>query len=331
MERHGDHRSDLRQIHHDHAVVVRHLSRIQLFIFFHSAVNLIKLPDLFIGPPDRGKTGRLRSHHIDADPEISAQRRHARPHEFHHLILHISVTEHRADDRQRHVLRADPFHRFSRQVHPYDARHIDVVSLRQQLLDQLRTTFAHGHCSQRPVTGMGIGTKDHPAAAGHHLSGILVNDCLMRRYIDTAVLLGTGQTEHVIVFIDRTAYRAQRIVAVGQHIGNGKSGQSRCPRRLYDTHESDIVRSQFIKSDLKPVHVSGSIMRLKNTVSHRIPGRLLPGYFPSCLTLNLGRRLCALCNDLRSVNQIRAAFQQFNHDRTPLFVSSINRFLNACS
>ena len=45
------------------------------------------------------------------------------------------------------------------------------------------------------------------------------------------------------------------------------------PRRLYDTHESDIVRSQFIKSDLKPVHVSGSIMRLKNTVSHRIPGR----------------------------------------------------------
>ena len=63
----------------------------------------------------------------------------------------------------------------------------------------------------------------------------------------------------MIVFIDRTAYRAQRIVAVGQHIGNGKSGQSRCPRRLYDTHESDIVRSQFIKymPDIVGVYLTG--------------------------------------------------------------------------
>ena len=45
---------------------------------------------------------------------------------------------------------------------------------------------------------------------------------LMRRYIYAAVFLGTGETKHMVIFIDGAAYGTKRIVTVGQHVGHRK-------------------------------------------------------------------------------------------------------------
>ena len=104
----------------------------------------------------------------------------------------------------------------------HNPRHMDIVSLVKQLLYQLRSTLAHGHGTESTVTGMAVRTKDHLAAAGQHLSGILMDNGLMRRYIYAAVFLGTGETKHMVIFIDGAAYGTKRIVTVGQHVGHRK-------------------------------------------------------------------------------------------------------------
>ena len=69
---------------------------------------------------------------------------------------------------------------------------------------------------------MAVRSEDHLSAACQHLPGILVDNCLMRRNIDAAVLLRAGQSEHVVILIDRSTYRTKTVVAVGQHIGHGE-------------------------------------------------------------------------------------------------------------
>ena len=53
MERHRDHRFDLRQIHFDHTVVICHFTRIQFGIVRTSSVNVIELFYNIIRSPDR--------------------------------------------------------------------------------------------------------------------------------------------------------------------------------------------------------------------------------------------------------------------------------------
>ena len=70
MERHGDHRFYRRQIHADHAVIIRRLSGGKFLIFFFSSMDFVKFPDNLICFPDGGKAGCLRGHNINADTEI---------------------------------------------------------------------------------------------------------------------------------------------------------------------------------------------------------------------------------------------------------------------
>ena len=72
MEGHGDHGPDLRQVKHDHSVIIGGLSGSQLLIFVLPAVDLIEILDLIVRRPDGGQAGGLRGHHVDADPEIGA-------------------------------------------------------------------------------------------------------------------------------------------------------------------------------------------------------------------------------------------------------------------
>ena len=67
---------------------------------------------------------------------------------------------------------------------------------------------------------MAVRSENHPAAACQHLAGELMDNCLMRRNIDTAVFLRAGKSEHVVIFIDRSAYRAETVMTVCQHIGH---------------------------------------------------------------------------------------------------------------
>ena len=188
-------------------------------------MNLVELLDFLIRHPDGGQAGGLRGHHVNADTEISAQGRNAGTHELHYLVFHIAVFEDRADDGQRHVLRAHALHRFAGKINTYHAGHFNVIGLVQKLLYQLRSALSHGHGSQSAVTGMGIGAQNHLSAARKHFPCELVDDRLMRRHIDAAVFLRAGQAEHMVILVDGAAHRAQGIVAVGEHIGDREPGQ----------------------------------------------------------------------------------------------------------
>ena len=66
--------------------------------------------------------------------------------------------------------------------------------------------LVHCHRTKGTITGMAVGAKNHFTAAGKHFAGKLVNDCLMRWYIDSTVFLCTGKTKYMIVFIDGSPY-----------------------------------------------------------------------------------------------------------------------------
>ncbi len=53
---------------------------------------------------------------------------------------------------------------------------------------------------------MGVRAKDHIAAGCEGLTCILVDNRLVGRHINAAVLLGCTESEHMVVFIDGTAY-----------------------------------------------------------------------------------------------------------------------------
>ena len=240
-------------------------------------MDLIELPDLLIRLPDGGQAGSLCGHYIDADPEVRAQLLHARAYELHNFIVHISVAEGSSDDGQSHILRPYSLHGLAVQVDTDHLRHLDIISFIQKLLNQLRSALAHGHGSQGAVAGVAVRSQDHLAAACQHFPGILMDNCLMRGHIDAAVLLGAGQSKHVVIFIDGAAYRAQGIVAVGKHIGDGELLQTGSSRRLDDPHKCNIVGSQLVKLDLQPLHIPGGIVLLQDVVGHSLLGRLFPG------------------------------------------------------
>ena len=180
----------------------------------------VKFLDLFIGLPDGGQAGGLSGHNVHADTEISTQLGHARAHKLHNFIFHIAFGKDCADNGQSHILRTDTLCRLAGQIDGNHAGHIDIVGLTEQLLYQLRSALAHGHGSQRAVTGMGIRAQNHLSALCQHLTGKLVDNCLMRGHINSTVLFRTGQTKHVVILVDGSAHGTKAVMTVGQHIGD---------------------------------------------------------------------------------------------------------------
>ena len=255
MERHGDHGFDLVKLDDDHTVIVGTAARIQFLIITGAAVDLIEILNPLVCGPDGGQAGGLSGHDIDADPVLGAEVLNARSHKLHNLVVDIAVCENCADDGQSHVLGADTLHGFACQVDADNARHVDVVGSAQQLLGQLAAALADGHGTQGTVAGVAVRAQDHAAAGCHHLSGKLVDDCLMGRNIDAAVLLGAGQAKHVVIFIDGTADSAKAVVAVGQNVRDRKLLQSAGSGCLDDAHIGNIMRSQLVELDLQLAHI----------------------------------------------------------------------------
>ena len=262
MERHRNHRFDLIQIDFDHSVIVSNCCRIQFLVISCSAVNLIELLHRIVRSPDRGKAGRLGCHDVHTDTIVHTHVGNTRSDELHDLIFHITAVKHFADDRQCNILRSDALARCTRQINADYARHINIVCLGEKLLYQLRTALADCHGTERSVSRVGIRSEDHLAACRQHLSGKLVNDCLMRRHIDSAIALCTGQPKHVVILVDGAAHCAETVVAVRQYIRNRELLQSRCTCCLYDSYERNVVGSQLIKLDLQLVHIAGYIVIL---------------------------------------------------------------------
>ena len=84
-------------------------------------------------------------------------------------------------------MRTDAVGNFTRQPDEHDLRLCYIVGVLQQLLDKLWSAFADAHGADGAVAGMAVGTEQHFAAAGHHLARVLVNDCLICRYVIAAV------------------------------------------------------------------------------------------------------------------------------------------------
>ena len=256
MIRHRDHRLHRSQIQLDAAVVPRGISRLQRPVRLRSFVDPEVFLRLLVRRPDGTEAGGLSGHHVDPDPVVHRKAVDARSDKFHHLVLHISVPEDLADDRERDVLRPDALPDAAGEINRDHPGPANVIGPVQQLLHQLRTALAHRHRAQRAVPRMAVGSQHHPSAAGQHFPRVLMNHRLHRGHIDAAVLLRRGQSEDMIVLIDRPAHRAERVVAVRQHIGKREPGQSGRPCRLNDADIGDIMRCQCVETDLQLVHAA---------------------------------------------------------------------------
>ena len=241
MEGQGDHRLHRGQVHFDAAVVVSQRRRVQFAIVFSSAVGFQKGLCLSIGTPDRAQAGGLGGHDIHTVAVIGRHRSHTRSDKLHDLVLHIAVFEDRADDGQGNVLRSDKGLWLSGEIYRDHAGVGHVIGVAQQLLYQLAAPFADGHGAQCPVARVRIRAEDHPAAAGMHLSHILMDHRHMRGNIDPTVFLRSGKAEHMVVLVDGTAYGTEGIVAVGQHIGQWEFLHSRSFCRLDNPDKRDVV------------------------------------------------------------------------------------------
>ena len=298
------------------AVIIGHICGIQFSIVVRSSVGSQELLRILIRSPYRGQAGGLSRHDVDAVPVICSHSGDAGSYEFHYFILHIALLEYCADDRKSDILRSDVRSGLAVEVDRDYAGISNVISIPEELLAELSAAFADGHRAERAVTGVGVGAQDHLAAAGHHLTHVLMDNADVRRNIDAAVLLSSREAKHVVIFVDRAADRAQGVVAVGQNIGQQElfhSGSSCC---LDDSYESDVMGCHRVEPDAKVVHVIGYIVCLHDRICDR-------SFFGLCrISLFAGHLLYpgSLClgDDFIAINQIYTAVIQFNHCLPPV-------------
>ena len=268
----GDHRLHFAQIDRDARVVIRALFGMQFLKGFLSAVA----GEVFFHPavrfPDRGKAGRFRGHHVYAVSEIHGERFYARADELHDLVFDETVFENRLDEGERHVVRAYAPFQAAFEVNRHDLGHVYVVSLSEQLLDEFGAALTHRHGADGAVTGVGIGPQDHGAAERALFAHVLMYDRDVRRHVRPAVFFGRGKAEHVIVFVDGAAHRAQGIVAVGHGVRQREFLQPAGLRRLYDADVSDVVRGDLVEFYLQFPVVSRNVVRRENFIRHRPRG-----------------------------------------------------------
>ena len=156
VEGQGDHGHDAAKINANQAVVAGRAFKAQFGVVFGAAMHGHVVAHLFVCGPDGRKTGGFGGHDVDAAAVFHRKTRHAGAHEFHDLVLHKAVFEHRANDGKGHVLRANAGAGRALKPHNNLLRVGDVVGLAQQLLDQLGAAFANGHDAQRAVAGVAV-------------------------------------------------------------------------------------------------------------------------------------------------------------------------------
>ena len=98
-----------------------------------------------VGLPQRGETGGLGGHDVDAVAKVDGQFFDAGAGEFEDFILDKAAREGGFDKRDGDVVRTDAVTRFAGEVDQHDFGALDVVGVFQQLLDELRAAFADAH------------------------------------------------------------------------------------------------------------------------------------------------------------------------------------------
>ena len=307
MERQGDHGLDARQIDLDAAVVVGDIGGLELAIVVAAAVHGQKRVRVLVGGPNGGKAGGLGGHDVDAVAVVGRHARDAGAHELHDLVLNVALGEDGADDGERHVVRTDAGTRGTREVDGHDTGIGDVVGIAQQLLGQLAAALAHGHGAQGAVAGVRVGAQDHLAATGEVLAHKGVDDRDVRRDENAAVLFGGRKAKDVVVLVDGATHGAQRVVAIGEHVGQRELLHARSARRLDNADEGDVVARHGVEADLECLGVARRVMCLKNRISDGAALGIL-GRLRNTALGSLGRG-----HDLVAVAQVDAVLVQLDH------------------
>ena len=303
------------QVHIDAAVIPGHLCGIHLLIVLGTAVDGEVLFRPVVCDPYGGPAGGLCGHDIHAVSVFHGKICDAGAYKFHDLVLYIAVGIGGAHQGQSHVVRAYAGTGSAGQIDGDDAGTGHVIGTAYQLLGQLAAAFAHRQSTQSAVSGMGVGAQDHFSASCHQLTVYGVDDCHICGNIDAAVLVGCGQSKHVVIFVDGAAYRAQGVMAVGQNVGKGEFLHAGRPGCLDDTDVGNVMAGHGIELHAKMFHVACCIVGSKDPVGHCALCCLGLVCCLSCKICDSGRFLFG--NDLSAVHQIDAAVVKFNHAVPP--------------
>ena len=307
MERQRDHGLYARQIDLDAAVVVGNIGGLELAVVVAAAMHGQECVRVLVSCPNGGKAGGLGGHDVDAVAVVGRHARDAGAHKLHDLVLDVALGKDGADDGERHIVRADAGARSAREVDGDDAGIGNVVGVAQQLLCQLAAALAHGHGAQGTIAGVRVGTQDHLAAAGEVLAHKGVDDGDVRRNEDAAILLGRGKAKDVVILVDGAAHGAQRVMAVGEHVGQRELLHARGACRLDDADKGDVVARHGIEANLERLGISGRIVcledRIRDGAALGIRGRLRNAALGS-----LGRR-----HNLAAAAQVDAVLVQLDH------------------
>ena len=298
------------------SIVIRHIGRLERPERFRTAVDGQIILRVLVGFPDGGPAGRFGRHDVDAVAVFNRQVRYAGADELHDLVLHIALSVDRADDGERHILRADAVARLAGQVDGDHARTRYVVGAAHQLFGQLAAALADGQRAQRAVTGVAVRTEDHAAAAGHHFAVVAMDDGHVRRHIDAAVLVRGGEGKHVIVLVDGAADGAQAVVAVGQHIRHREflhAGGARC---LNDADIGNVVAGQAVKAHAQILHVAALVVCLENAIGNRA----LFGFFLCDGSAAFAWERRRVSHDFTAVDEVYAAVVELYHGKIPFHV-----------
>ena len=311
VERQRDHGLDGGEVHVYAAVVVGDVGGVQVLEVIVAVVLEQVLARVVVGAPHARQARRLGRHDVDAVAVVGRHRGDARTDELHDLVLDVAAFVDGTDDGERDVLRADEGLRGAVEVDGDDAGVVDVVGVAEQLLVELAAAFPDGHRAKRAIARVAVGTQDHLAAAGKVLAHVLVDDGDVRRDVDAAVLFGGGKAEEVVVVVDRAADCAQRIVAAGEHVGQGELVHAARTCRLDDAHVRDVVRCHRVELELQVLHRAGLIVFSQNLVGNRPFGiaRLVSGVAREVLDL---RRL-VFGENLLAVNEENALVVELDH------------------
>ena len=266
VHRQRDHALDGGEVQLNAAVVVGHVGGLQFLISLGAAMlHKIFLRGI-VGLPDGGPAGRLGGHDVDAVAVVGTQVRHAGADELHDLVLHIAVGVGRGNQRQRDIVRADARSGLAGQVDGNDPGIAHIVGAAHELLGQLATALTDGHRAEGAVAGVGVRAQDHPPAAGHHLAVVAVDDGHVRRNIDAAVLVGSGQGKLVVVLVDGAADSAEAVVAVRHDVGQRELRHAGRAGRLDDADIGDVVAGHRVELHAQVLHGVTGIMGLQNAI-----------------------------------------------------------------
>ena len=119
--------------------------------------------------------------------------------------------------------------------------------------------------------------------------------------------LAAGEAKDVIVLVDSAAHGAQRVMAVGEHVGQRELLHARGTRRLDDADEGDIVARHGVEANLERLGVAGRIVCLKDRIRDGATFGILERLRNTALS-SLGRR-----HNLAATAQVDAVLVQLDH------------------